>query len=63
MRQRAVIVRYDLAVGVKKPDQAEVEATSELNALLSDGWQVVSLSPLSGYGGSFLAVGVAILQR
>ena len=61
--QKAMIVKYDLADGVKKHEKAQDAALAELNDLLQQGWRVVHAYPMSGHHHTLSAVSLVIIEK
>lgn len=60
--QKALIVQYDTHAAQKNMDAYKTSSLEELNAHLTQGWQVKSAYPMSGIAG-YIAVSLVILEK
>ncbi|PCJ53788.1 MAG: hypothetical protein COA79_22515 [Planctomycetota bacterium] len=60
--QKSLIVKYDLATGIKKHAQAQDDALDELNTYLNDGWEVKFAYPMAGHEHSMVTVSLVVIE-
>ena len=61
--KKAIIVKYDLYLGVKKHDQANDQATEQLNQMINDGWNILQMCPMSGNNHGQSCVCIVVLEK
>ncbi len=61
--EKAIIVVLDVAMSVKRRDEASAEALVELNQCLADGWTVKHSFAMGGTGHSLVSASLVILEK